>query len=210
MSAKNTAKTTDEQYLDLFREFRQLIGTGVRIRDAAIWIDKNDKMPKPVVDSVSIHIRRMKRAIQNKRVKDLVGRKIRPVVAVKIAKMTVGGQQIFDVVYDYLHEMSLDHALSHFEHRDTNISQQRRAATRDLESCLDFNPNVKGHEDKFTFPFMVEEPREVVVENIPESPVQPTTLPVVDAPFASDVADGAATPSGVAKERRGRDEGQPR
>jgi hypothetical protein len=204
MSGTSTAKAIDEQYLDAFKEFRRLAGAGVRIRDVAAWIDKNEKVPKPKINTIEIHARKLKQAIRKKRIRDLCGRQIQPVVAIKIEKLTAGGQKIFDVVYDYLHEMSLDHALCHFGQKEDNIAKQRRASTRNLQSCLDFNPNVKGHEDKFRFLFILDDSGPAVEESIEESPAQSAAVDVIDAStLPGDIAD-------VAKTRRARDQRQPR
>ena len=81
-------------------------------------------------------------------------------------KIKEGDGKVSDVVWDHIHEMSLGHALASFDQRDININKQRRAATRDLQSCLDNNPNVAGHESQFQFDFMTEEQ---VVETVEES-----------------------------------------
>ena len=133
MSTTNTDKTVDEQYLALFAEYRELVGKGVRVKEFARWIADNKKLPEPVVDIAVLHARRAKNAIRRKRVRDLCGRQIQPVVAIQIEKMTRGGQKVMDVIYDYLHGMSLDHALTHFEQKDKNIGKQRKASTRNLQ-----------------------------------------------------------------------------
>ena len=69
-------------------------------------------------------------------------------------------------MWDHIHEMSLDHALTSFDQRDANINKQKRSASRDLQSCLENNPNVAGHESQFQFDFMTEEQ---TVEEIQES-----------------------------------------
>jgi hypothetical protein len=204
MSKTNMELTLDEQYLVVFHEYRQLIGAGVRVKDVAKFIVENEKIPKPSVDLVALHARKLKHAIRRARIRDLCGRQIQPVVAIKIEKMTAGGQKVFDVIYDYLHQMSLDHALSHFEQKDSNISKQRVASTRNLQSCLDFNPNIKGHEDKFRFLFVMEASGGVVEEVIEESTIQPPKLPDGIPAFPSDTADG------IGKERRDREDRSPR
>lgn len=75
-----------------------------------------------------------------------------------------------DVVYDHIHSMTVDHALLAFDQRNGNITKQKRSATRDLQSVLDNNPNVKGHEEKFLFDFLDEAPETSLVEKVTESP----------------------------------------
>ena len=199
MSRTNTEKTVEEQYMELFEEFRRQQGGGVRAKDVAEWIDAQGKLPKPTVDAVTVHTRKLKQAIRKKRIRDLRGRQIQPIVAIKVEKMTSGGQTTFEFVYDYLHEMTLDHALAHFNQKDDNITKQKKASTRNLQSCLDFNPNVQGHEDEFNyFDFVVQDASvaEVVEEVIEESEA--------NSPYASDTVEG------IAKQRQGRDATQPR
>ena len=80
---------------------------------------------------------------------------------------------MFDIVWDHIHQMSLDHALLSFDQRDENIQKQKRSATRDLNSSLENNPNLEGQGDQFEFEFMTEELAEQVVEVISETPKNP-------------------------------------
>lgn len=177
MSTKSMAKNTDEVNLDFFKTYRLEHGGAVRMYDVAQWICDNQLLPDPTMAPVRLHTRRLKLAARKKRIRDLNGRKVRQVVAVKVKKMTAGGQKVFDVVWDILHEMSENHFLSHFEQRDNIITQQRLAATRDLLSCLDFNPNVSEQRGQVKFAFILEESREMVEELIDESEVSPTAVP---------------------------------
>ena len=65
--------------------------------------------------------------------------------------------------------MSLDHALLTFDQRDANINNQKSSAIRDVESCLENNPNVQGHEAQFEFEFMVGGQEAPIVEEIEET-----------------------------------------
>jgi len=76
---------------------------------------------------------------------------------------------VSEVIWDHIHEMSLDHALNSFDQRDANINKQKRSATRDVQSCLDNNPNVAVHKTLFQFDFITEEVEKQVVESIEES-----------------------------------------
>ncbi|MGQ0633955.1 MAG: hypothetical protein ACT4QC_05060 [Planctomycetaceae bacterium] len=173
MSRKSMGKTTDEVYLDLFEQYRKLHPGAVRMEDVGLWIENQRLLPSPRVSAASIHTRKLKQAARRKRMKDGKGRTVREWLAVKVERMTANGQKVFDVIWDQLHEMSLDHALSAFGQRDDVIAKQKRSATRDVESCLDFNPNVKGHEDQFLFAFMDEAPVPVVTEKIGETDFLP-------------------------------------
>ena len=175
MLTTSTARTADEIYLDIFQKFRDdNPGRRVRMEDVARHIHDQGLLPTPSVDVVQLHTRKLKQAARRKRINDLKGRKIRPWLAAKIERFTANGQKVFDVVWDHIHEMSIDHALSAFGQRDDVIKKQKRSATRDLQSFLDFNPNAEGHERQFIFDFMDEEPIEAMMETIEESPTTPT------------------------------------
>jgi len=90
-------------------------------------------------------------------------------VPAKIERVDSNGNKYFDVVWDYLHGMSLDHALTHFSQRDENIERQRLAATRDVQSALENNPNLVGQDSQFRFAFMLEVPIPVSTETIAET-----------------------------------------
>lgn len=62
MSTKSMAKTTDEVYLDFLDEFRREHGGAVRMEDVAQWIDSNQLLPKPTINAVRIHTRKLKQA----------------------------------------------------------------------------------------------------------------------------------------------------
>ncbi len=170
MSATSTAKTQDEIYLDQWYQYRAAHHGPVCTKEFARWVYSKELIPNPKIDLVKIHEQKVKQALRRNRIKDLTGRKIKPWVAVKIEKMTANGQKLIQVVVNHLHEMSLDHALTAFGQCDDLISKQRRSATRNLQSFLEFNPNAVGHERLFVFAFMDEEPVEAMMETIEESP----------------------------------------
>jgi len=169
MSRKSLGQTTDEVYLDLFQKYRQAHPGVVRMEDVGAWIEAQKMLPAPRISAAAIHTRKLKQAARRKRMKDPTGRTVREFLAIKIEKLTANGQKVFDVIWDQLHEMSLDHALIAFSQRDDIIGKQQRAATRDVQSCLEYNPNVKGHDDQFRFAFMAEESMPVVTETIFET-----------------------------------------
>ena len=54
------------------------------------------------------------------------------------------GHRYFDVIWDYLHQMSFDHFLVHFSQRDENIGRQRwPASPLDLERSFTPRPTVR-------------------------------------------------------------------
>lgn len=180
MSSKNMEQSTDDEYLKLFARYRKEHPGPTRMEDVGKWIEKERLLPTPKVDVVAIHTKKLKQAARRVRIKDLKGRKIRPWLAAKIEKWTASGQKIFDYTWDHIHEMSVDHALSAFEQRDEGIKKQKRSATRDLQSFLDYNPNAAGCERQFIFDFIDEEVVEAPVETIAETPAIPakSTKPV--------------------------------
>jgi len=115
-------------------------------------------------------ISKVKKAARAARIRDPQNRKVRAMLPVKVKKTDESGNLLLcEVVWDHIHKMSCDHALLAFEQRDENINKQKRAATRDLESCLENNPNVQGKKQKFLFDFMLEEHEASVVEEIEET-----------------------------------------
>lgn len=94
---------------------------------------------------------------------------MRQLLPAKVEAVDANGNRVFEVMWDHIHEMSLKHALESFDQRDANINKQKHAASRDLRSCLENNPNVAGHEPQFLFDFMSEESEAQVVEEIQES-----------------------------------------
>jgi hypothetical protein len=76
--------------------------------------------------------------------------------------------------------MSVDHALTSLSQRDAIIEQQRRSATRDVQSFLDNNPSAHGYRSQFVFGFMLEEAAPVIEEEVEETPVVRRSLPEGD------------------------------
>jgi hypothetical protein len=159
--------------MDWFREYRRAHDGPVRIEDVVkMCLDEGHLDRNPKVDPQRWYTRIFKQAVRRRHFRDQQKRTVRELIAAKIQREGSRGQKYFDVVWDYLHEMSLDHALTAFSQRDDNFEEQRRAATRDLRSALDNNPNMAGHEEQFRFAFVLEEPSKIVTEAIEESPVQ--------------------------------------
>lgn len=176
MSERSLAKSHDEFLLDLIDQYRREFGA-FRAEEVTDWIRKNHLLPDPTVDPRRLLTKKIKQAMRRKHIRDAQQRKVRKFIAVKIERLTAGGQRIIDVVWDHLHEMSLDHALTAFQQCDDIITKQRLAATRNLESCLDNNPHVAGYERQFTFGFMLEHRVPQVVEEVSESAIVPLGVP---------------------------------
>lgn len=175
MSQTSTAKSTDELYLEILEKLRNNLGRPVRMEEVGRYIHEHGLIPTPKVDVVALHVKKLKQAARRKRVEDLKGRKIRPWLAAKIARWTENGQQLLDVVWDHIHEMSLDHAFAVFDQRDEGIKKQKKSATRELQSFLEFNPNAAGHQQEFVFDFMLEEAIPSAPQSIEETIPPPAT-----------------------------------
>lgn len=169
MSKRSLAKSHDEFLQDCMDAYRREHEGAFRMEDMAQWILDNGLLPAPRIDPVRLLTRTLKQAARRMRFRDKQGRRVRKMLAAKIDRIDANGNRIIDVVWDYLHEMSLDHALIAFTQRDEIIEKQKLAATRDVHSVLDNNPNIAGHETQFTFSFMVEEPIEIIEEKIGET-----------------------------------------
>jgi hypothetical protein len=150
------------------------------MEDAARWILSNGLMPAPTIDPVRLLTRKLKQAARRRRFRDPQGRLVRKMVAAKIERVDARGNTMFDVVWDFLHEMSVDHALTSLSQRDAIIEQQRRSATRDVQSFLDNNPSAHGYRSQFVFGFMLEEAAPVIEEEVEETPVVRRSLPEGD------------------------------
>ncbi len=178
MLRKSLAKSSDEFLWDCMDAYRDEHGGSFRMEDMARWILDRGLLPAPQISPVRLLTRNLKQAARRRRFRDAQGRTVRKVVAAKIKRFDVNGNRMFDVVWDYLHEMSFDHALTSFSQRDDVIEKQRLAATRDVHSFLDNNPSAVGHESQFRFGFMLEEPASIIEEKIKETTVRP--LPSAD------------------------------
>jgi hypothetical protein len=176
MLRKKLAKSQDEQYWDLMDAYHDRYGGMYTMESVTNWIRDNDLLPEPKINPWGIVTRRLRQAARRRRFKDPQGRTVRAMLPAKHQMVDENGNLFMEVVWDYLHKMSLDHALTAFHQRDENIEKQKLSATKDVQSCIDNNPNVKGHEDQFVFGFMVEESRDIVVEKIEETKPSDTEL----------------------------------
>ncbi len=169
MSTKSLAKTSVE-YWRFVRKQYQKEHSGAFSDDKLLdWALENGYADLPKPNPRAILKRELKRALRAARIHDLQGRKVREMLPAMIEAVDSAGNRVFEVMWDHIHEMSLDHALTSFDQRDANINKQKRSASRDLQSCLENNPNVAGHESQFEFDFMTEKSEVQVVEEIQES-----------------------------------------
>jgi len=170
MSRKGLAKTSDETYVQLWADFKTKYGP-CRMEDVAQWISDNQLLPDPKIDAVVAHTRKLKQAARRQRGRDPQGRTVRTIIPAKIERTDESGNTVIDVVWDYLREMSVHHAMTAFSQREEGIEKQKKAASREVRSFLDNNPNAKGHEEQFKFDFMTEEAQPMVEEAIEESEI---------------------------------------
>ena len=172
MSKKNTGRTEAEMWELILLRYKKANPGAFRSEDVVEWALQEGLADLPRVDPKAILKRKLKSAMRRMRMVDPQGRKVRKMLPAKIATaIDENGTELFDIVWDHIHEMSLDHALLSFDQRDENIQKQKRSATRDLDSSLDNNPNLEGCREQFEFGFMVEEVAEQIVEVISETPV---------------------------------------
>ncbi|MHC4401184.1 MAG: hypothetical protein ACYTG0_16035 [Planctomycetota bacterium] len=169
MSKRSLARTLTQQWESIWREYQSEHPGAFADDDLLDWALKQDLVDLPRTNPRALLKRQLKRALRAARIRDPQGRKVREMLAVKTEAMDANGNRIFEVVWDHIHEMSLDHALTSFDQRDRNINKQRLVATKDVQSCLDNNPNVVGHESQFVFDFMTEETEAQIVETIEDS-----------------------------------------
>jgi hypothetical protein len=173
MSRKSIKKTSTDVWMGLMAEYKRTHDAAPIIERVVDWALENGFVEEPTwVNGRSVLIRRCKHAARSARKRDAKGRKVREVVPVKVEKFDEQGNRILcEVIYDWLHDASLDHLLVSFAQRDERINNQRYAATRDLESALEFNPNLAGADDQFKFDFMLHGPVEQLHEQIEETKV---------------------------------------
>ena len=169
MLKRRLRKSHDEFLWDLMDAYRSQRGGSFRMEDLAQWILDNNHLPPPYISPKRLLTSKLKQAARRRRFRDPQGRSVRKILAARFDRIDENGNRVFDVVWDYLHETSLDHLLTAFSTRDENIEKQRLAATRDVHSALDNNPNAAGHKDDFVFAFMLEEPAEAAEERIAET-----------------------------------------
>ncbi len=175
MSRISLRKTSTEYWEFVWKQFKNEHPGAFSDDKLLDWVLENDYADLPKPNPRTILKRELKKALRTARIHDPQGRRVREMLPVRTDAVDAAGNRIFEVIWDHIHEMTLDHALASFDQRDTNINKQKHSASRDLQSCLENNPNVAGHESQFQFDFMTEEPEEQIVEEIQESgrPPQP-------------------------------------
>lgn len=110
--------------------------------------------------------RRLKQCAREMREQDAQKRKVRSMIAAKIPKINDKGEPTSEVVWDHIHGMSWDHAITAFKQRLDNHQRQDRALDRDIGSFNDNNPNAREHKIQKEMLFTYDEPAEQIVEKI--------------------------------------------
>lgn len=178
MLRKRLAKSHDEFLWDLMDSYSKRCGGGMyRMEDLADWIIENNLLPdNSRMTRKRLLTKKLKRAARRWQGTDRQGRKhVRKMIAAKYERIDKNRNRIIDVVWDYLHTTSNHHALVAFSQCDELIEKQRLAATHNVHSFIDNNPNAKGCESQFLqFAFMLEEPIPVSVEKVGETAVGQT------------------------------------
>ena len=169
MSKRSVAKTEAEYLKYVLIQFKKEHSGAFSDDELLDWALENDYVDLPKPNPRAILKRQLKRMLRGARIHDPQGRKVREMLAAREEPVDAAGNKVFPVMWDHIHEMSLKHALNSFEQRDENINKQKQSASRDLQSCLENNPNVAGHESNFLFDFMTKEPETQVVEAIQET-----------------------------------------
>ena len=170
MSKASSAKKAADHWRSLWRQYQSEHPGPFRPGNVVDWAVENGLADLPKINPRTILVRDLKRAAREVKITDPQERVVREMLPARVPFFDENGQMYLDVVYDHIHSMALDHALLAFDQRDGNITKQKRSATRDLQSVLDNNPNVKGHEEKFLFDFLDDAPVAQSVEKVTESP----------------------------------------
>lgn len=157
MATKRLSKSKTEVLNGLIAEFSREHGGHFRMEDVTAWIVRNERIPLPRVDPGRLLTISLKQAARRRRIRDAQGRTVRELIAAKIDRVDPNGNHILDVVWDFLHSTSRELAYRAFSQRDESIEKQRLAATREVHSFLENNPNAVGNEEQFQFAFMLED-----------------------------------------------------
>jgi hypothetical protein len=169
MSKASVAKTYTESLFDLIAEYRAESGAQpFSMMDIATWAIQNRKwspQPRSLMRELAKHLSKVAKLRHHT---DPQGRSVRTFHAARFERSIASGQRIFDVVWDHILSMSLDHARISFEQRREQLAGGCRSLDRDVRSFNDNNPNASGREVQmsFDFTFEVETRHEQVVEQI--------------------------------------------
>ena len=141
------------------------------MEDVAAWAIIHERWEAPARSLKRELTRDLKRAAREKRITDPQGRKVRKMCAARIEKVDANGNRVFDVIWDFIHSMSEQHAVLSFEQRHRNIEKQCGALARDARSFNENNPHASasGIQLMFDFTSATEDAVEQQVEVIQES-----------------------------------------
>lgn len=170
MSQGSLARTKTEHYRDAWTQYQEVYPGSFSAEKFVDWALQKRLIDIPKLNPKRMLVRDAKRAMRSFKFTDAQGRRnVREMIAARVPRVDSKGNRVFEVIWDHIHRMSKDHALTAFEQQDHNITRQRKAATRNMESFLANNPNAGGVESQFVFDFMLHEPVEEEVDVIPET-----------------------------------------
>lgn len=171
MSAVSLARSSADHFKDAWTKYQDAFPGSFRAEDFIDWAVERGLVDEPRINPRKLLVRDAKRAMRSIKFTDTQGREnVREMIPAKVPRIDAKGNRVFEVFWDHIYKMSVDHAFLAFTQQDENIVKQKKAATRNVQSFLDNNPNAPGTADQFVFAFMTDEPVQQVVETLSESP----------------------------------------
>ena len=174
MSRAKLGKAYDDYLIDLVKEYRRLNdGRPYTIDEISDWALTTGQW-RPHRTSLRRELKRhLARASRKYRIEDPQGRRVRAMHAAKAPKaVDEHGNFVFEVIWDYIHTMTREHAEMSFQQRWDKLADGARSLKADIDSFNDNNSNAgqDGIQRKFDFTREVEPAAPQVVDE-----VRPTT-----------------------------------
>jgi hypothetical protein len=171
---RRIAKSYNDQLMAFVEAYQKLHPGAVGLLSVAKWAHDRGLWKPRTVHPATLLAKDLKKAARESRVTDPQQRKLRAWLPAKIERMDINGNQIFDVVWDHIFEMSAHHALLFLSQQYENIEKQCCSHNRVRSSVVDNNPNCRelqlGLFD-YDFRYATGESQPQVVERIRESAV---------------------------------------
>jgi hypothetical protein len=116
--------------------------------------------------------KQLARALRTRRVTDPQGRSVRAMHAVRYERVDQNGNRISEAVWDYIFQMSREHAERSFDQRWQHIADKSESLQKDIASFNDNNPNAGDRPIQKTFDFTdaLRDSHEQEVDEIPYEP----------------------------------------
>jgi hypothetical protein len=169
MSRKNFSESESEYLKRLLDEYRDgHSDEPFTMYDVAYWAHGSKKWIPPNAQIIRDLAARLSRAAKLKKHTDLQGRRVRSMHAAKYPKIGKNGQLTFETMWDYMEEMSLEHATVSFTQRWHQLVGGARSLKTDVDSFNDNNVRAVGKPVQlaFNFEFAAEQPVEQVIDAI--------------------------------------------